>query len=240
MIEIDRRAALSIFLGAGAVLTTPASALAALRLPRGPMRLTRRLERGMSRGAQLVVTREWTVQFTRQGAGIAVSGRQISAKVDAPDVVAAIAKIEEQRSTDGMFPILLSETGAIVAAGDYVAEQDEAKALQTAKDLIETHAISAATKADQLRALSILQSSFSSLLDQLPSDLFFPVSEPVKRVQTMDLSDGMTGEFELIYHAQGSEQGDWLKHAQREVITRIGDSERRSREVWSMRSEQSP
>lgn len=229
-------------LGAVAALAVPAGAVptgatAGLRLPVGTLRLTRRLERALRGDAQLVVTRNWSVRFKRQGIGSVVTGRQVSAKVDAPEAVAAFAKLEEQRSTDDMFPILLSDRGLILAAGDFVQVDDETRAIQMAREQIRERDLSGDSKSDQLRALAVLQRSFSSLLDQMPADLFFPKGEPVKRVRPVNLSDGIIGEFELTYEAQSSEHGDWLKRAERRIITRIGNSERRSREVWSMSPE---
>ena len=234
MTQIDRRVALCAMIGAGALFAIPAAAAQRLELPQGPMRLTRRLERGMSQGAKVVVTRDWSVQFTPQRSGIAISGKQTSVNVEAPESVAAFAELEERRSTSGMFPFLLSENGLIIRTGDYVEGSDEAQAIQMAQDKIQGSELSHESRESILIALGALQSSFASLLEQMPADLFFPTSKPVNRVQAIDLQNGVTGEFELTYAALSSEQGAWLKHAERQVITRIGSDERRSREVWSM------
>ncbi|MEP0189339.1 MAG: hypothetical protein ABJP70_03325 [Erythrobacter sp.] len=234
MTQIDRRVALGAMIGAGALFAMPATAAQRLELPQSPMRLTRRLDREMGRGAKVVVTRDWSVQFAQQRSGIAISGEQTSVNVEAPESVAAFAELEEQRSTSGMFPFLLSENGLITKTGQYVEVYDEAKAIQMAQGKIQNSELSYESREGILLALGVLQSSFSSLLDQMPADLFFPASKPVKRVQTVDLQNGVTGEFELTYAALSSKQGAWLKHAERQVITRIGSDERRSREVWSM------
>ena len=68
----------------------------------------------------------------------------------------------------------------------------------------------------------------------MPPDLFYPSTAPLKTVQAVDLPEGLTGEFELTYESQRAQDGEWMERAEREVVTRVGDSERRSSEVWAM------
>ncbi|MEM8724766.1 MAG: hypothetical protein AAGE86_04500, partial [Pseudomonadota bacterium] len=216
--------------------TGPAALFAAqgLDYPRRPMRLVRRLERGMRGGAVLTVEREWQIEFSAQGSGIVVVGEQVGAAVDAPDELAALARIEQSRSTADMFPILLGTNGVIAAAGQYTKAQDLAAAVSKAESIIANRPIPAAAKSQQMLYLSQLQRAGTSFLSQLPRDLFFPVGEAVRAVRPVELPGGLMGEFEMTYDARSAPGRGWLEHAVRHVVTRIGQSERQSREIWSM------
>ncbi|QUL37248.1 hypothetical protein [Erythrobacter sp. JK5] len=198
------------------------------------MLLSRRIERGLHDGASIAVERAWQIDFSNQGNGYAVTGRQVSARVEAPAALSALARIEESRSTDGMFPILLSASGLVVAAGRYTRDHDIDAAVREAKSVIGGWAIPADAKLMQLQYLAQLQRSAGSMLEKLPADLFFPGPAPARSVQTVDLPEGLKGEFEVTYEARRAPGGAWLEHAVRRVITRIGESERRSSEVWTM------
>jgi hypothetical protein len=214
---------------------TPPRASGALTLPTGAMILHRRLERGMADNATIAVEREWTVRFDRQGSGAAIAGAQLTVRVDAPPVLSKLAQIEADRSTDAMFPILLADSGAILAAGDFILGSDVDRAMAEAGQIIAERPIPAEVKDEQLYYLAILQRSAGKVLDQLPADLFFPVTSPARITGTIPLPDGTKGEFEATYAANFAPDGAWLDRAEREVISRIGASERRSREVWSLR-----
>ncbi len=236
MSRITRRGVLGGAM-AGAVVgfgvpTAPLLAAHSIRIPTGPMRLTRRLERGMRGGAALVVEREWLVVFTAEGNGFAISGEQIAASVDAPSGLEPLAKIERTRSTAGMFPILLAQDGTIAAAGQYTQAHDVGAAVKKAEAIIAERAIPGDARALQMRYLAHLQSASSSFLKQLPGDLFFPSTPPSRAVQPVTLPDGLVGEFEVTYDARHAVGHPWLDRAERRVVTRIGQSERRSREVW--------
>ena len=233
-----RRAAMGAFLGFGvAAAALPGSVFASsgVAIPTRPMLLSRILERSLRGGAILRVARDWQVSFDRQGQGIAVSGAQLSASVDPPAELAPLAEIEQTRSTEDMWPILLSSDGQIVAAGTDTREEDLAEAIRVAEQIIATRPRPAEHKAEQRRYLADMQRAGTSLLDRLPTDLFFPVGDPQRSVQSLDLPGGMSGEFEVSYAAECAADAAWLSQAVREVVTRIGDSERRAREEWSLR-----
>lgn len=234
MSALARRGVLLGAVASSMVGLVPLRASNPLALPHGSLQLTRRIERRLSGGAMIMVERQWTVRFSRQGSGAAIMGSQTSVDVDAPDALAAIAQIEQSRSTEAMFPILLSDSGAIVAAGASVREQDLAEAIREAREVIGLRDIAPDARAEQLRYLALLQNSAGKMLDRLPPDLFFPASPPMHNVQTVVLADGLQGEFEVSYHASPAPGQSWLERAERVVRTRIGETEQRSREVWTM------
>ncbi len=217
-----------------AAYAPPLLAAQPLNIPQGPMRLVRRLERGMHDGAVITVERAWQVLFNAQGRGISITGKQVDASVDAPNALAPLARIEESRSTAGMFPILLTASGTIDAVGPYTKAADLAKAVRHAEAQIAARAVPVGAKAQQLQYLAQLQRTAGSFLKHLPRDLFYPASQPVRAVQEVSLPNGLVGEFEVVYEARSAPDRQWLDLAVRRVVTRIGQSQRHSREVWSM------
>lgn len=217
-------------LGMASLLAAPSR----VALPGEPMELTRMIERGLNNGASLTVMRRWRVVFEAQGRGIAITGRQIDARVDAPERLAPIARIEEQRPTDEMWPILLGSDGVIRGAGTAMRAQDLAAALAEARRMIAAKALPAEAQARHRAFFAQLQQAGGSLFEQLPPDLFFPHTEPVRRIERIEIADGLAGEFELAYRAIPAADAPWLGTASRTVITRFGSDERLSREEWSL------
>ena len=131
-------------LGAGIVCAAFAAPLSfaqtALRLPQGPQILSRQLTRSLSNGNQIKVTRSWQVQFARANQNvpgqIAITGVQISSEVEAPPSLNQLAAIERQRPTDGMWPIMLTPSGLILAAGRPMRQQDIEDALDTGQRMM--------------------------------------------------------------------------------------------------------
>lgn len=206
-----------------------------VRIPQGRMLFSRRLERSMRGGAQLVIARSWEVDFSHSGNGIAIHGLQVSAEVEAPAALSDLAQIEENRSTNDMWPILCSQSGRILATGRGVEDEDVTAAVEEAARIISERPIPADERRSQMQYIAQMQASVASLLEQLPNDLFFPSFGPTRTVREIALPTGDTGQFEVSYEARPSSQGAWLESAERNVITRIADSERRAREIWSMR-----
>jgi len=235
-----RRGAMGAFLGLGICASVglfPAVARAngSVAIPTSPMLLSRRIERSLKDGASLSVDRSWRVNFASRPQGISISGEQIEASVSAPETLAPLAAIEEGRSTDEMWPIMLSADGRIVRSGMSTREDDLAAAIEQAQQMISSRAIPASEQEAQMQYIAELAKAGSSLLARLPDDLFFPRLGPVRSVREVELPGGLTGEFEVSYSAVAASSGNWLARAEREVITRLGGSEQRAHEVWNMR-----
>ncbi len=238
MNRLARRSAMASFLGVCAAITVPSTVRALARpplsIPTRPMRLTRIIERELRDGERLVVSREWQVVFSRQGRGLSINGEQIGAQVEAPAKLEPLAEIERTRSTEGMFPIMLDSSGMIMAAGDAIEQDDLDAAIRNAQSLILQTSVNANKRAERLAFLGQLQNAGGNVLQQMPRDLFFPRGEPVRTLRPLDLPGGATGEFEFTYIAQPAQDAAWLAQAERRIITRIGDDERQSAEVWTL------
>lgn len=214
----------------------PVFAQAGLALPLGTLVLTRTIVRDLVDGKQIVVERAWQVAFAHQLPGILVTGRQISAAVDAPEALADLAAIEQQRDTDAIFPIRLSGDGLIEHVGLFEQPADIDAALQSALEMIARLPVGNNERARMRQTLNQLSAAGGSMIDNLPPDLFFPRSAAVHDRRQIELPDGSLGEFETSYRATPAESGPWLANSERQVITRLGGEERHSRESWSLRS----
>lgn len=198
------------------------------------MRLARRLERRLRNGASILVERSWQVEFARQGRGVAVSGVQLSANVQAPARLAELAELEQSRSTAQMWPILLSGEGRIIAAGEYIRDEDLTAAIRQAEAIIAARNQGLAVEARLDEFLGQMQRAGTSLLEQLPPDLFYPAEGEHEIARPVILPEGLKGEFVMTYVAHKAMGRQWLGRAERRIATRIGDDERRSSEIWEL------
>ncbi|MEP3052064.1 MAG: hypothetical protein ABJP48_04900 [Erythrobacter sp.] len=233
-----RRLALRSALGVAAIgmagVTSRAIAQPIVPLPDQPMRLTRRLIRGLSGGSNLIVEREWQILFSATETGISISGNQIGVIVDTPPAIEQLAQIERQRSTADFFPILLTDAGEIATAGRFTREQDVDLAVSAAEDVFAHSANANSENAQRVQYLAQLHRVSGSIFQQFPPDLFYPRGQDTRTVRPVELPDGSVGEFELTYTSRAVPELGWLEHAQRDVITRIGYNARQSSEIWSL------
>jgi hypothetical protein len=92
---------------------------AAFSPPEGPVTLTRTVRRALPDGKEVVATRSYELRITRDdkgpNGGYRVEGRLLSADVQAPPSLEALAAIERKRSDDGLFPFRLDARGLIAA-----------------------------------------------------------------------------------------------------------------------------
>jgi hypothetical protein len=225
---------LSIGLGPRLPRLSAANALP-LRLPDSPLRLERVLERGLHGGGAIIVRRSWIVTFARQSRGIIATGTQSQVEINAPPQLAGLARLEKQRDTGAMFPIMLSDSGEILVPGNNAEDRETiAAALRLAEDMIARSPGPASERARLRHYLAEMHRAGSGALDALPTDLLFPAGETIERSETVNLPDGLKGSFSLAYTAQPHADAPWLHHAQRRVETVLGDLSSATREAWSL------
>lgn len=176
--------------------------------------------------------RAWDVRFVQQARGIVISGTQVSASVDAPPSLAELARIEQQRDTQAMFPIMLSDTGLVVASGS--APADLGAVLRAAANMIAARPQSETLRDNLRRYRAETHRAGSGQFETLPPDLFVPAGTPQRRVEEVCLPGGLTGAFELLWEARAAPDSGWPIEGQRQIITRIEALEWRSREVWRL------
>ncbi|MEP5937707.1 MAG: hypothetical protein ABJ239_05225 [Erythrobacter sp.] len=235
MVIVSRRKLLGVGLVAGFGLTCPVLARASVPLPKGDWTLSRSIERQLGDGNFVIVNRRWNVQFVAEGTGSHVVGRQTDVSVTAPERLQQLAKLEEDRATNDMFPIELTALGLIHSAGPLNQAEAIDKAALMAIAILDKSGAGAASKGAARQFLAQLQSSASPVLETLPPDLFRPSGEKTETVRAVKLPDGSNGEFRLEYWGQSQASSPWLDQAQRIITTRIGDSSRLSRETWMLK-----
>ena len=107
-------------------------------------------------------------------------------------------------------------------------------ALRAAEKMIATRPQSEARRDNLRRYLAEVHRAGSGQFDTLPPDLFAPAGPPQRRVETVSLPGGLNGTFELLWEATAAPARGWLSSGERQIITRIEELERRSREVWTL------
>lgn len=206
-------------------------------LPLGNWLLSRLIERQLSDGNFISIARSWGVQFRASATGYEAIGNQLSVEVKAPVRLAELARLEEQRVSN-FLPIAMNSRGMIYSVGDAETDEDLAKAVVLAKQIMAQAGASDA-KQDQARQfMSQLQGAAQPVLENLPPDLFFPSGKKVEKTEAVPLPDGTYGQFRLEYLGTPQADTSLLDTAQRIITTTIGQSSRISRETWSLKPRQ--
>jgi hypothetical protein len=237
-----RRTLLTSLLGLGMLTgwrggTGPLRAALAVppRLPDTSLRLERVLQREVGAGAMIQVRRSWEVFFERLGRSISVTGRQTGAEVSAPPNLTALARIEQQRDTSAMFPLLLGEDGTMLSSGGTLEDDNSvAAAMRMAETMIARQPVPEAERDRNRLYLAQVHAAGSNLLDTFPSDLFFPLGLPVEQSEAVTLPDGLIGRFTLSYYARPQGDAPWLAFAERRVLSEVGGLVRRASEAWTL------
>lgn len=202
--------------------------------PPTPMRLERTLIRHLSGDASLAVTRSWVVRISPVGRGFQVSGEQVGAHVAAPPGLAAMARLEEARIDEGMFPLSLDRHGHVIggtAAGTDDALEDAVRLAQT---MIGQAALDAASTASADMFLSSLQQAGSSALSDWPRTLFGPTGSTGTIEREIAIPGQAAGIIRLDTEAAAAPETGLLLWMNRRIETRIGTSARASEERWTL------
>lgn len=228
---------------ASVVALTPAMAATALAEPgeagqlafmppEATQVLTRTVNRSLPGGREIRVRRSYRISFVRIGDGYRVDGELIVAEVDAPQAVSGLAELERNRPDTGLFPIFLDTNGRIVA---HAQPAPSLAVSQGAGLAIERIGNSGLSPTDQAEALSFVrQVAQQGGNVAWPSDLFNPFPGNRTETRRVPLPQGGEGEISISIDAQADPVQHYLRSIDRVVITRLGDSERLSRESWTM------
>jgi hypothetical protein len=237
---VNRRSALYGFGAAftGTLLSAPLpQALLARRVAEGALGsfdLRRILVRGLSDGKAITVTRQWRCDMVPEGEIIRVSGEQIDVSVEAPEQLAPLAAIERRRKVTGLFPATINADGLLDQAHIGTAPEDITAAINAAMDVYAARGASAETRASAASFLSSLSQRSAEMISNVPPNLFFPTPGEQRIEREIVLPDGNIGGYSLVLRAQAEDETGMLKESSREVITRVEESERKSRESWEM------
>lgn len=209
-------------------------ALSLEQLPQKGKLLTREVERDLKDGSKLTVRRSWAISFEDRGRGGAIFGQQRAVEVAAPERLEPLAQIERERSTEGMFPILLDENGMILSAGRSYYAEDMELAIEEAEDLLKVEAMPTDQAETVHDTLMEIGRASAKLIETLPADLFFPRQPVFESRKPLSLPGGQKGEFVLRYETEVDPTTQLMRRAEREITTIIGSQKRFSREVWTL------
>ena len=229
-----RLAGVAITLPLMPIVSAAARAAGPFAPPAGPMLYTRRLERELAGGARFTVSRSFAVRFVPGADGFRVDGEQVSVAVDAPEPLAALARLERERVETALFPLQLDSAGAIRGSSHVThSEQlDEAVREVTARIAQARHS---AAERDALRAfVETVHRSAGELVTELPRDLFAPGDVPREESRAIVLPGGELGQVRVTFAAARDPATGLMREARREVVTEVAGDVRHAVESWSL------
>ncbi|MCB2066138.1 MAG: hypothetical protein KDE15_05800 [Erythrobacter sp.] len=203
--------------------------------PPGEMRYTRRVTRSLGTDAHITVSRSFAVEFRQFIGGYMMHGRQLSAEVDAPAVLARFAELERARDESAMFPMALDPFGRILEpdvsapVGNEVRQAVEIALHELAQQPIDDH-----ERSELARFVSALQQAGQRVTALMPADLFAPTNTPRREEQRIALPDGGTGLVTTMFTGERDLATGLMRAAERDVTTEVSDSRRSTREHWSL------
>lgn len=222
-------------LAAAVAAASPAPApadTAAFILPDGPINLTRTVRRTLPDGKEVIATRSYEVRVARDGGGYRVEGRLLSAQVDAPPSLEALAAIERKRGDDSLFPFRLDAQGLIVSP----AAPGDGASLQAA-GIAARHAIAKGRLAPAQRREAeaavgqIMARGAAGSGAQWPADLFRPALGRRTSVTAISLPGGRAGTVTTAIEVT-REAG--AARIERTVVTETGGNRRTIREIYML------
>ena len=205
-----------------------------IRPPASPMIYTRTLVRELGGGAALTVTRGFAVRFAPHDGGFRIDGRQVSVAVDAPERIAALAKMEEERVEDGLFPLDLDLAGLIVDGTLCSNLEMFDRAVEMASRQIADQRLPRAEAEALQQFVTAIHKASATLSSGLPRTLFAPIPGTTTDRREVALPDGGEGAVETVFEASVDETTGLMREARREVVTMLGDSSRKAVERWSL------
>lgn len=188
----------------------------------------RTMVRTLPGGLALTATRDFRVRFSASEAGFLIDGTQVASRVEAPTNLAALARLEEQRVEQGVFPLALDRSGQIVDGRAMPGDLNVTRALEEVRRRFDEHG------AEVAQLLDALSASSASITAYLPLDLFAPHLDEHEQRQEITLPWGQTGEVLVRFAATRSPDTGLMRLATRDVVTTLEGEERRSAERWEL------
>jgi hypothetical protein len=200
------------------------------------MSFTRRLERSLDDGNQVVVDRSFAVLFAPRSLGWSVSGEQTGVAVDFPPRLAPLAELERRRREIDLFPLLLDSFGAIVEGPQArpAPELDEAIAIVTRAFGRASH--TGDERAQHEAFLRAVQDAGARMTSLPPARLFAPDQAESRAERDLILPKGSRGTIAVSFSALADPQTGLMRQARREIVTTIAGDSRLTREEWTLAS----
>lgn len=203
--------------------------------PSGQMRYCRTVVRDMADGSHFTVCRQFLVDFRQFAGGFMMHGTQESVSADAPAALAQYAAMEEARDESGLFPIALDPYGQILSADVATNARDDVRhAVDHALAEISRQPIAPEDRAALAAYVSALQLASQRVTAHLPVDLFAPSPAPRRQERRIALPGGGEGLVASSFGGVRDRETGLMRNAEREVLTMVADSSKRSREEWTL------
>ena len=202
--------------------------------PSGALRFTRSLKRELFDGNSITTTRQFSVEFTKLGEGFALSGSQISAKVDAPKNLAELGKIEEARDLSGTFPMQIGSSGLIMGVPDQTQSALLGRAVDTALAQLREAGLPDAQEFQARAFIASMQEAASQASIIPPLDLFVPPADLRESTDIVPLGEGLTGSFTVKFSGNRDSVNGLMTDAARQIITDFEGDKRYSEERWEL------
>jgi hypothetical protein len=198
------------------------------------MRFVRKLRRELSGGFSVAAERQFEIHFVGLGAGYRVEGRQLGSTIEAPPNLEALARLEQERLEEGMFPLDLDREGIIRSGPASVAMPNLQQAIDIALSQLTAGLDSAAQLGEVRTFMAGLQQAAGTLSSAMPPDLFVPPSSVQRASREIDLPGGLHGSFSTEYSGSISQDTGLLAHARRVILTETGGTRRETVESWTL------
>lgn len=225
---------------AGAALLLPLEGTAigqssGIAPPSGPLRYTRKLRCELADGTAIEAERFFAVRFVRDNAGYRIVGEEGALpRVSGPAPLEPLLKLERERREIGLFPLRLDHAGLIVTEPAEAGSPQLARAIDEALRLVHASDLDAGQRSAAAAFLQAGEQAAASLVTKPPADLFFPSTPIFEDHRNVALPDGGAGSISLRFTASADPASGLMQQAKREVVTRLGQSERRTVENWSI------
>ncbi|MCB2076932.1 MAG: hypothetical protein KDE55_04435 [Novosphingobium sp.] len=233
--KVHRVAGAALALGFAAV-SIPAAATqqgeSGFVAPEAPMLLTRELRRPLPDGKEVVTRRTYEVRFVRVDAGYRIDGKLIDVSVEAPAVLAAIARMEKDRPDEGLFPMHVDESGMLISTGTPEATEAIGRAIAIVSSQLGRMRLATFDRS-QAKA-------FASQFDQRqgltpwPVDLFRPGAGQRQDIRQIPLPNGARGHVTVDIDAGVTPGSGLLQWLDRTVTTDLEGNARQTFERFSL------
>lgn len=218
--------------GAGALPALAESHRPAFQPPSTPVTITRTLYRPLADGEQIIVRRRYEVRFSLSEDGYQLDGRLMGTSVDSPARLASLAELEKARPDTGLFPILLDQNGMILTTDTVVADRRETQqAMADARTLL---AASLPAKRQHETAIALTAIAEAMADSSWPPFLFNPGPDERSAVHNVTMADGSIGQVKVTIRSEQLAPGNLPQRIERTITTRLLETERSTREVWTL------
>ncbi len=199
--------------------------------PATPVTLTRTLYRPLPDGKEIVVRRRYELRFSPDGEGFRLDGRLLDANIDGPPQLAKLADLEKTRPEPNLFPVLLNRHGLILAKEPAPIITDQTNRAMTGAQALIADTLPPKAHLDATQALNTFGEAIKA--SAWPQLLFNPGTAEESINHEVKMADGSIGQVTVTIRAAQSSPGHLPEWMERTITTRLAQTERSTREIWT-------